>query len=350
MTITEPAPEAVGIDERLVDAATGALELFTIHLGTRLGLYRAVADGAGTADELAERAGIHPRYAREWLEQQAVAQFLTITPGGRFALDPSVVGVFLDPTAPDHVSPLAGMVVGIGQALDEVEAAFRTGGGVPFARYGPYLREGQGAINRPAFTTALVDEWLPASSRAAEALARGGRVADLGCGQGWSAAAVAQAFPGTDVVGIDSDPASVEDAKAAHAGIANTRFVCAGADAIAEDGPFDVVLILEALHDMSQPVEVLDAARRGLAPDGVLIVADECVPDQLTPGDDLERMMYGWSVVHCLPASMAEPGSAALGTVLRESTVRELAAAAGFGTVEVLDVDGGFFRIYELRP
>ena len=109
------------------------------------------------------------------------------------------------------------------------------------------------------------------------------------------------------------------------------------------------MLILEALHDMARPVEVLAAARAALAEGGAVIVADEAVAPSFTaPGDDIERMMYGWSVVHCLPASLAEQPSAALGTVLREDTVRALAVEAGFSSVEVLPVDGGFFRLYRL--
>jgi hypothetical protein len=93
------------------------------------------------------------------------------------------------------------------------------------------------------------------------------------------------------------------------------------------------------------------AARRALARDGVLLVADELVASAFTaPGDELERMMYGWSITHCLPTQMAEQPSAAIGTVIREDTVRALAADAGFATVRVVDVDGGFFRLYELRP
>ena len=109
--------------------------------------------------------------------------------------------------------------------------------------------------------------------------------------------------------------------------------------------------MLEALHDMSRPVEVLAAVRAALSADGALLVADEAVAPTFTaPGDDLERMMYGWSITHCLPAAMAEQPSAAIGTVIREDTVRKLAACRRLRRVEVLDVDGGFFRIYALRP
>ena len=128
------------------------------------------------------------------------------------------------------------------------------------------------------------------------------------------------------------------------------RYECADATALAAHGPFDLVLLLEVLHDLAKPVDVLRAARESLAPDGAMLIADEAVAASFTaPGDLLERMMYGWSITACLPAQMAEAGSATIGTVIRESTVRELAAAAGFARVDVLDADGGFFRLYELR-
>jgi 2-polyprenyl-3-methyl-5-hydroxy-6-metoxy-1,4-benzoquinol methylase len=346
------------LDQRVLDATIGALELFGIHLGSRLGLYDALLAGAGTVAEVADAAGIAPRYAQEWLEQQAVAGVLTVdhlaadARARRYTLPEAHVGVVADPLALDHMAPLAGLVVGIATALDDVVAAYRSGGGVPYARYGAEFRRGQGAINRPAFTTALVEEWLPAAGPAVERLGAGGRLADLGCGQGWSTIAVARAFPGAEVWGVDSDEASIAEARAAAAdhGVA-VRFECADAGVLAAAGPFDVVTLLEALHDLARPVEVLAAALAALAPDGVLLVADEAVAPAFTaPGDDLERMMYGWSITHCLPAAMAEQPSAAIGTVIREGTVRDLATQAGFGAVEVLDTDGGFFRLYALRP
>ena len=346
------------LEARVLDAATGALELFGIYLGTRLGLYAAVHEQPGiTAAELAAAADIAPRYAREWLEQQAVAGVLDVddvtapAESRRFVLPEAHVGVVLDPVALDHLAPLASMVVGIATVLDDVVAAYRTGGGVPYARFGPDFRAGQGGINRPAFTSSLVEEWLPALGPAAERLADGGRLADLGCGQGWSTIAVARAYPKADVWGFDSDPSSVADARAAAAAAGVTAgFGVADAADVAHDGPFDVVLMLEMLHDLARPVEVLTAARAALAADGALLVADEAVASTFTaPGDDLERMMYGWSITHCLPAAMAEQPSAAIGTAIREEAVRKLAGEAGFGRVDVLDVDGGFFRIYALR-
>jgi 2-polyprenyl-3-methyl-5-hydroxy-6-metoxy-1,4-benzoquinol methylase len=321
-------------------------------------LYERLSKGdALTPAELAAACKIHPRYAREWLEQQAVAGVLTVDDASapaerrRYTLPANHAAVVADARRPEHLAPLARMIVGIGGVIDQVVTAYRTGGGVPYARYGPDFRHGQGGINRPAFAGPLVRDWLPAMSTAAK-LKGGARIVDLGCGQGFAAISVAAAFPGAEVWGIDGDPSSIEDARrfAAEAGV-KVRFECADGAALATHGPFDVVMLLEVLHDLARPADVLKSARRALASDGAVLVADEKVAGQFTaPGDDLERMMYGWSISHCLPSQMVEQPSAAIGTVIRESLVRELADTADFRRVDVLDVDGGFFRLYELRP
>jgi SAM-dependent methyltransferase len=344
--------------QRLFDATIGALELFAVHLGTKLGLYEALdRHGPLSADELASRAGIHPRYAREWLEQQAVAGFVGADGGNaesrRYQLPAAHRGALVDPVDGDHLAPFAAMIAGIGAVLDDVAEAYRTGGGVPYARYGLDFRHGQGGINRPAFTTDLVKSWLPAVPGVADRLSDGGRVADVGTGHGWSSIAVKCAWPQAEVIGLDTDTGSIADARrhAEQAGV-DVDFVVADDSAggdIVERGPFDVVLLLETLHDMARPIDVLTSARAALAPGGIVVIADEAVADTfVAPGDDLERMMYGWSVVHCLPAAMAEQPSAALGTVLRSGTVGDLAAAAGFTACDPIDVDAGFFRIYRL--
>ena len=346
------------LDERLVESTTAALELYGVHLGRALGLYATLAEqGPLTAGELADAAGIDARYAREWLEQQAVAAYLVVEDASRpadqrrYVLPTEHTGALVDVDDTAHVSPLADMVVGIGQALSEVVAAYRTGGGVPYRSYGEDFRRGQGGVNRPAFTHDLTGSWLPALPDLHAALARPGvRIADLGCGLGFSTQALATAYPDAEVVGIDADPPSIDEARelARQAGV-RVRYVAADASEVGVHGPFDAVLILEALHDMSRPVESLRAALKSLAEGGSVVVVDERVQADFTaPGDLVERMMYGWSITHCLPTQRAEEPSAAIGTVLRASQVTALAEEAGFTTVEETDIDAGFFRVYRL--
>ena len=345
--------------ERLFGATLGALELCSVYLGSTLGLYEVLErDGPLDPGELAERAGIAPRYAVEWLEQQAVAGLLDLEPGRprRYRLTPEHARVLAHADDPAHVAPFAHMLAGIGGVLPQVGEAYRTGAGVPYEAYGRDFRHGQGHINRPAFTHELPTDWLVAMPDVVARLESAGRprIADIGCGQGWSSLAVSRAFPNAWVDGIDLDAASIADARAhaADAGLdGRVRFVQADADQLEAQGPYDLILFLETLHDLTRPANALRAARAALATGGTVLVVDEKVADTFTaPGDEIERMMYGWSVTHCLPTQMAEQPSAALGTVLRAGTVRELAGQAGFSRVDVLPVDNDFFRLYRLRP
>jgi SAM-dependent methyltransferase len=343
---------------RLLQSAIQALELYGVYLGKELGLYEALQkSGPLTPPDLAREAGIAPRYAREWLEQQAVAGLLVVqresehAEARRYRLPDEHVGVLVSEDDPNHLAPLAQMVAGIGGALEHVVTAYRQGTGVAYPTFGAAFRKGQSGVNRPAFLADLVERWIPAAPDIDERLrSRSLRVADVGCGAGWSTIAMARAYPNATVIGFDLDEASMEDARVnAAAQQVNVEFLTRDAEQLAEAGPFDLILVLEALHDMSRPVEVLRALGRALAPGASVLVADEKVADRFhAPGDDMERLMYGWSIVHCLPVSLADSPSAAIGTVIRSDTVGELARSAGFTRVDVLPVNAGFFRLYRL--
>lgn len=112
-----------------------------------------------------------------------------------------------------------------------------------------------------------------------------------------------------------------------------------------------MVTIIEALHDVSRPVDVLTAARNLLAPGGTVLVVDEKVAEEFTaPGDEIERLMYGYSILFCLVNARVDAQSAATGTVMRPSRLREYATAAGFSSVTVLPIEHEVFRFYRLDP
>ncbi|MDQ4018535.1 MAG: class I SAM-dependent methyltransferase [Actinomycetota bacterium] len=363
MTTTEAGLDIARRDalvERLFEGTIEAVELLSVHLGVQLGLYAVLADGvARTPAELARDGGIAERYAREWLEQQAVAGFLEVEGGDgerRFRLPAEHAAVLAEPENPAYVAPFAHLVAGIGGVLPRLVEAYRTGEGVPYSDYGRDFREGQGGINRPTFTHDLPGEWIPALPDVHERLVNGDspRVAEIGSGEGWASIAVARAYPNARVDGFDADPASVESARAAaeRAGVAaRVRFEIADAATLGGEGEYGLVLVLETLHDLARPVEALAAMRSLLAPGGCVLVVDERVADDfVAPGDPTERMMYGWSVLHCLPTQLVEADSAALGTVLRSHTVEELAKEAGFARCTVLPIENDLFRLYRLDP
>lgn len=359
---TATEPRITHTEEALVDrifgAAVQSLELFSIYLGKRLGLYDALRRlGSASPTELAGVADVHPRYAREWLEQQAVAGLIEVddvrapAEARRYSLPPGTSAVLTEPAHPMNVLSFADAMVGLGAILPRVADAYRSGGGIPFSDYGADIRNAQGGLNRPAFTHELTGAWLPAVPDIHEALGRGIRVAEVGSGQGWASIALAKAYPASTIIGLDLDHASVADARrfAAEAGVSPT-FIAADGASLAEHGPYDLAFIFESLHDMSRPDNVLAAVRQSLTPGGSLIVMDERVQDEFTaPGDEVERMMYGWSITWCLVNSMAEQPSLATGTVLRRPVVEQLAAGAGFASCEVLPIESDFFRFYRMR-
>jgi 2-polyprenyl-3-methyl-5-hydroxy-6-metoxy-1,4-benzoquinol methylase len=336
--------------ERLFHALIGGVELLSIELGRRLGLYAAVHRlGVATSADLADEAGVAERYAREWLEQQAAAGLLEAAGRGRFELPAAHVPVLLVEDDPAYVMAAAPLLTGVALSLPAVAGAYRSGEGVPYEQFGAEVREGLAAFNRPSFANDLAD-WLAALPDITSRLTAGGRVLDLGCGVGWSSIALATCFPDARVVGVDMDRRSIDEARkhAEEAGVEDrVTFEAAAADTCSDSGPYDLVCIFEALHDMGHPVAALRHARELLAPGGAVLIADELVADEFTaPAGEVERMQYAFSVLHCLPATMAESPSTASGTVLRTPTVRDWARRAGFATLEVLPVEHMFWRFY----
>jgi 2-polyprenyl-3-methyl-5-hydroxy-6-metoxy-1,4-benzoquinol methylase len=339
-------------------AALGAFEALNVELGLRLGLYEKLADrGALTSTELAEAAGVHERYAREWLEQQAVASVLEVDDAGasadarRFTLPPAHAHVLLERDSEAYMGACINFVPLAGWAVDPVVEAFRTGGGVAYADYG--IHDIQAAWTRPTVLNRLAQEWLPAMPDVHELLSSGsGRVAEIGCGEGLAAIQIARTYAGVTVDGFDLDDASIAAARknAAEAGVADrVRFEVCDATRVVSAQPYDLVLCIEMLHDVPRPVGILQGMRALAGDHGVVLVVDERAAESFTaPGDEMERLFYACSVLHCLPVGMTEDDSAGTGTVIRPSTVQEYAAGAGFGSVEVLPVEHPQFRLYRL--
>jgi SAM-dependent methyltransferase len=346
---------ADALAERLFTAAIATFDLAGIYLGDRLGYFRSLADdGPATPDQLAARTETDARYAREWLEQQAVAGILEVDDEHRFTLPEAYASVLVQHDSLSYMAPLSRMITAAMGRLPMLVDAYRGGHGIGWEAYGADMREGQATFNRPAFTHLLPTEWLPAIPDIHARLHAdpAARVADVACGEGWSTMALARAYPKAEIIGIDLDAPSIEAARghATSAGLGE-RIDFRHGDAAALDGRIDAAIIIEAVHDMANPVPVLAAIRSSLADEGSLIVVDERVAETFTaPGDDVERFMYGWSITTCLPDGRSREPSVGTGTVMRPDTLRSYAADAGFATVEVLPIENDFFRFYQLRP
>lgn len=341
------ADELVG---RLFAASLGMLDVLAVYLGDRLGLYRALRDaGPSTAQSLAALSGIDPRYAREWLEQQAATGVLDVADAGAapddrvFALPDAYAEPLLNLDSPWSITPLGRSLVACAKVMPHLLEAYRTGGGVDWSAYGPDMIESQGDFNRPWLVNSFGTEMLPAIPPVHDRLVADppARIADVACGVGWAGISIARAYPGVRVDGFDLDPSSIDLARqnARLAGV-DDRVTHAVRDAAdpAASGQYDLVVIVEAVHDLSRPVEVLAAVRGMLRPGGTVLIADEKTEDAFTaPSGELERMFYGYSILTCLPTSMMERPTAATGTVMRPSTLEGYATQAGFSGFEQLD-------------
>ncbi len=355
------AAERDALIDDILEAVGGVWKIFCGYIGVRLGLYEALAAGGpSTSLDLSRRTGTNERYVREWLEQQTVSGILRVeNPEAgpterRFFLPAGHAEVLTEKESLNYLAALPLITVGAVHPIQQLLSAFRTGEGIPFHDFGPDLHEGQAGMNRNAFLYQLGTEWLPAIPDLHARLSSDvpARIADVGCGHGWSAIGMAKAYPNTRVDGFDLDAASVEAAQrnVREAGLENRVTIQlrdAGDSELA--GHYDLVTAFECIHDMSNPVGVLATMRRLANGAGTVIVMDERVGETFTPeGTETEWFMYGFSVLHCLPVGMVEQPSAGTGTVMRPDTLRRYALDAGFRDMEILPIENFFFNFYRL--
>ena len=344
---------------RLFDAGLAAVELVNLVLGARLGLYEALAEaGPSTPTELAANSGIAERYAREWLEQQAAADIVEVDDTAadaderRYSLSPARAHVLLDRDSEAHMIPLAESAVTAATWLPFLEPAYRSGTGVPYADFG--VHDLQAAFTRAVAKHHVVQRWLPSLPDVHAKLTTGmARVAEIGCGEGLAAIAIAEAFRAVEIDGFDLDDASIAVARrnAAESGLSDrVRFEVRDAITLDSSDSYDLVLCIEMLHDTSNPVGLLRGMRNLRGEGGAVLVVDERVAPRFTlPVEPIERLLYSFSTLHCLPVGMADQPTAATGTVMRPDTVRRYALDAGFTSIDELPVEHPQFRLYRLE-
>jgi len=348
--------------ERVFGNVLGAIDVLAIAIGDRLGYYTALASGPRTADELAHTTNSSPRYAREWLEQQTISGIVHVDDASvpsevrRYGLDPATCEVLATPGGLAAMAPLTRQVAAAGAVWQGIVSAARSGGGLGWEAYGADMRESQAELNAAPVRAALAQEWIPAAfPRLHERLTAGEsvRVADVGAGAGWASVALAEAYPSVRVDAFDIDPATIAMARdvVEGAGVADRVSVVAGDVAeVAGVGAYDLVMAIECIHDMPDPVGVLRSMRSMVVPGGCALVVDERVADEFAAdADDVERLMYGFSILVCLPDSMATSPSAATGTVMRRPVLEAYAQEAGFASVDVLPVEHDMWRFYSLN-
>ena len=339
-TPTELDPAAVGeFAGRIFGAYGQGMLAFMVDLGHRTGLFDAAVRGPATSQELADRAGLHERYVREWLG--------AVVTGGIFEYDakngvytlPAVAAACLTGPGANNVAPFSGFIAHMGTHLQDVARAFKEGGGVPYSAFRPGFTDIMDAGSRHVFDGTLIDLVLPMAPGLVDSLAAGARVADIGCGTGHALVLMAKAFPNSTFVGYDLATDAIEkaSAEADAEALTNVTFEVQDIAKITPAQPFDAITTFDTIHDLVDPVGVLAAVYANLRPGGTYLMVEPHLQTKLEDniGHPMAPMLYATSTLHCLTVSLAE-GGAGLGTCFGEQKALELLADAGFGEVAVL--------------
>jgi SAM-dependent methyltransferase len=331
-----------------------ALHASTVVIGDKLGLYRAMAElGPTDAATLGAKTGLDERLVQEWLNAQYVSGYCQhSSQTAVYWLSPEQAAVLADSGSP--VFMVGAMTLAASTAKDEekIREAFETGKGLGWHEHHHDLFHGTERLFKPGYAANLVSQWIPALDDVPQVLARGGAVADLGCGHGASTILLAEAYPKSTITGFDYHQASIDIARkrAAEAGVADrVRFEVASA----QDFPgtaYDLVCIFDALHDMGDPAGAARHIHDALAPDGTWLIVEPMAGDSLEDNvNPVGRIFYSASTFICTPGAQSQLGGYALGAQVPDATWAAMAADAGFTRFRRA-TETPFNRIFEARP
>jgi 2-polyprenyl-3-methyl-5-hydroxy-6-metoxy-1,4-benzoquinol methylase len=315
----------------------GAASVELVRMGDALGLYKTLhAKGSMTCEELASAAGVHQRYLREWLAHQTASHYLTYDSATqKFTLPPEQAMMLAIDDSPVAMLGAFDCMASWADAQPRVQEAFKRGGGVAWGDFGPCLFCAVARFFRPGYLNNVVQKWLPALDGVVAKLTAGAKVADVGCGHGWSTVIMAQAFPKSQFTGYDFHPSSI-DAARAHArehNVSNATFeVGTAKNYPATD--LDFVTFFDCLHDMGDPAGAAAHVRETLKPDGTWMIVEPMAADKMEDNmNPIGRIYYAASTLVCVPTSLSQEVGTALGAQAGEARLREVITAGGFRNV-----------------
>lgn len=364
-TTTSPrdgdAQRSASIDQRKLDALLGrlihdlggAFGIGLVRIGRELGLYEALhALGPVSSQGLAAARGLSERYVREWLGYHAASGYVEYdAPTERFSLPDEQAAIFAREDSSFFMVDAFDAAAAYLENQPQVQRAFATGRGVGWSRQSGCLSCAVARFFRPGYNANIVSAWLPALEGVVEKLERGAKVADIGCGHGYSTLLMARAFPRAELWGFDFHDASIERARdhLAEHGLCNVRFEqCAAKDI--PNASYDLVTAFDCLHDMGDPVGAAAHVREALAPGGAWMIVEPKAGDALEENlNPVSRLYYAASTMVCVPASLDQEVGAALGAQAGFARLREVLHAGGFGSVR-LAAHNAFNLIIEARP
>lgn len=304
-------------------------------LGERTGLLAALKEQGGTVDEIARRSGAEARNTFGWLRAMVGARHATHA-GGVFSMSPQL-SAFLDGAFPVDVLAVIDFARRTAEVLPDVEAAIRSGEGIPAetfqAAYGKFM----GHINTPTYQSALVEDWIGGTRDLTMRLREGGRIADIACADGDATLLMAEAFPRVEVVGFDLDMGAITTAsqRARKAQVSNASFVAAAAHEIASHGSFDLAICLDSWHHLGDPVEIAQSVLNALRPGGTLLIVESGFSGDIDTdaASVMSLIGYAAALLYCLQESIAGGGTG-LTPADGPDWVADSLTSAGFGSVE----------------
>lgn len=318
----------------------GALCLMT-SIGHRTGLFDALrGQPPATVKEISQRAGLQPRYVREWLGAMVTSGVIEVDPtSARYVLPDEHAACLSRAAAADNMAVFAQYIAVLGGVEDDIVACFQRGGGVPyekFSRFHAVMAEDSGQ----SVMSSLESHVLPLVPGLSERLSAGIRVLDVGCGSGRILNRLAGLYPKSHFTGMDLSSEAIETARgeATQQGLSNSVFVVRDVsdfDQTAEPEAFDFITTFDAIHDQAKPLHVLKGIHRALKADGVYLMQDIRGSSHVhnNIGHPLGPLLYTVSTMHCMTVSLAQGGEG-LGAMWGEEKTREYLQKAGFCSIE----------------
>ncbi|HTU15202.1 MAG TPA: class I SAM-dependent methyltransferase [Solirubrobacterales bacterium] len=305
-----------------------------VILGDELGLWDAMnGSGPMSASELAEKTGVAERYVREWLSAQAASGYIGFdAESDRFDLSPEQAMAFAERDSPVYMLGGYHIISSLFHDRERLAERFRSGEGFGWHEHDPELFSGTEQFFRPGYRAHLVPEWIPAMDGVEEKLAKGAKVADVGCGHGASTLLMAKAFPESEFHGFDYHEDSIARAKrvAAEEGADNASFEVASA----KDYPgmdYDLVCFFDCLHDMGDPVGALKHVKETIDDDASVMLVEPYANDTLAENmNPVGRVFYAASTMICTPSSLDQEVGLGLGAQAGEGRLGHVAEEAGF--------------------
>ena len=338
---TARAEQFAGI---LVDTFNKASVTMMISLGHRTGLFDSMTgENFRTADEIAAKAELHPRYVREWLGAMVSSGIVEYDADNQTYNLPDEHAAFLTRQAgANNFAIFAQFIPALAKNEDDIFNCFNNGGGVTYDKYERFYHAMNEDVSTPETFT---EHFLKMKPDLERRLKQGIKVLDAGCGTGALANLLASRFPQSSFLGMDFTEFAIEVAQkdAKSKGLSNVYYQIkdlSDFDDTAPEKEFDLILTIDAIHDQKNPRGLLKGIYKALKKDGHYVMVD--INGTGHVHKDMENpfapFLYSVSCMHCVPVSMGQGGEG-LGAMWGIEKIRTFLNEAGFSEFELLNFE-----------